>query len=422
MEINIFDYGMNGEGVAKVDGKIILCDNALVDEIIDAEIIENNKNFSTAKTSKIIKPSNERVNPACPYFNTCGGCDLQHMSYCEQLKFKQLLIKKTIKKICGLDVQVLDTIPSSNIYNYRNKMSFGISNNLCGLFKAESSSVVDINSCPLATNDINNILNLFKQYILNNPNTNIKNLVIKQIDNQILVGIVIKEKTNLTEFYNELKLNYNNIGVYEILNTRKDSVVLSGQVNHIFGIKEIKINNFDLTYYVDLIGFHQTNIEIQNKIYQKVLNYLDSNSNVVNGFSGQGLLSAILASKANKVYGIEINKNSHLSAEKLKKDNNITNLTNILGDFNKHIQQLKNKADTIILDPSKKGCGKDVMNKINGIKNIIYISCNPIALCKDLNVIKENYIIEEITPFDMFPNTKNVETLVKLKLKEKLWY
>ena len=88
-----------------------------------------------------------------------------------------------------------------------------------------------------------------------------------------------------------------------------------------------------------------------------------------------------------------------------------------MGDFNKQIKTLKTKADTLILDPTKKGCGKTVMNEINGIENIIYISCNPIALCKDLNVIKNNYEIEEITPFDMFPNTINVETLVKLKYK-----
>lgn len=418
MEINIFDYGMNGEGVAKVDGKVILCANALIGEIVEAEIIEDNKNYAVAKAYQILKTSKMRSEPKCPYFTICGGCDLQHMEYNEQLKFKQKLVQKTIKKICNLDVHILETIPSNVIYNYRNKMSFTVNGKLCGLYKAESKNIVDITSCPLAQDDINIILNIFKGYINNNPNTNIKNIVIREIENQILVGVVTKAKTDLSIFIDALKLKFKNIGVYEIINTRKDSVVLSGKINHIYGIKEIKINNFNLTYYVDLIGFHQTNIDIQNKIYQKVLNYINLNTIIVNGFSGQGLLSAILASKAKQVYGIEINKNSHISAEKLKTDNNISNLTNICGDFNKHINHYIKIADTIILDPAKKGCGIEVMKKIKGIKNIIYISCNPIALCKDLNVLKNDYIIEEITPFDMFPNTKNVETLVKLKIKD----
>ena len=148
-----------------------------------------------------------------------------------------------------------------------------------------------------------------------------------------------------------------------------------------------------------------------------MLEYISPNSKVINGFSGQGLLTAILSNSANNVVGIEINPSSHTSAEKLKKDNSITNITNICGDFFKCFKSIKKNANTVILDPTKKGCGKNVINEIKGIENIIYISCNPIALSKDLNLLKEDYEIEEITPFDMFPNTINVETLVKLKRK-----
>lgn len=420
MELKIFDYGMNGEGVAKLDGKIILCDKTLINETVSAEIIKDNQNFSIAKATKILLTSKNRTTPKCSYFNICGGCDLQHMRYCEQLLFKQSLVKKTIKKICNLDVEVSQTIPSTLTYGYRNKMSFTILNNNCGLLMPNSKSLVKIQECKLTSNNINNILGMFNNYLANHPNKNIKNLVIREIENQILIGIVLSKPDDLTELYSIFKSSLNNFGIYEILNTRKDSVVLTGKVKHIYGLKEIKTTNFDLTYSVDLIGFHQTNLEIQNKLYKKVLNYINSNSIVVNGFSGQGLLSAIIAKQAKLVYGIEINKNSHLSAEKLKSENNIKNLHNMLGDFDKLITTLPKNVDTIVLDPAAKGCGKQVMKKINGTKNIIYISCNPIALCKDLRIIKDDYIIEEITPFDMFPNTKNVETLIKLKLKEKL--
>lgn len=417
MQTKIFDYGMNGEGVAKIDGKILLVDYALIDETVDVEITIDNINYALAKTNKVIKQSENRATPPCPFYYECGGCQLQHMNYAEQLKFKTLNIKKTLKKICNLDVDVKETVACSNPFSYRNKMSFSVNGNKVGLLKQNSNEIVNINACSLATENINKVLDLFKTYISTFPHKVIKNLVVRAIENQILVGVVVAKHVNLNEFYVALSSKFEKIGLYEIINKRNDSVVLSGQVNHISGIKEIEINNFGLTYSVDLIGFHQTNEDIQNKLYAKVLEYISPNSIVLNGFSGQGLLSAILASKAKQVIGIEINKSSHNSAEKLKLKNNIINLKNICGDFFQEINKLKLNAHTLILDPTKKGCGKQVMNKIIGFENIIYISCNPIALCKDLNVIKNDYEIEEIAPFDMFPNTTSVETLVKLKKK-----
>lgn len=417
MTTKIIDYGMNGEGVAKIDGKIVLVDGAIVDEDVEIEIVEDHKNYSIAKTTNIISKSLNRQIPTCPYYSECGGCDLQHMKYLEQLKFKTNLIKKTIRKITGLDVEANNTVACSSQFYYRNKMSFSVFNGSCGLLKRNSKNIVNIDCCPLADENINKILNIFKEYININKCDSIKNLVVRSINNQILVGVVAKKHVNLENFLSTLCAHFNKVGLYEIINTRNDSVVLSGKVIHIGGIKEIEISTNNLKYSVDLMGFHQTNIEIQNKLYEKVLDYIDLNSIVINGFSGQGLLTAILAQKAKYVTGIEINKSSHQSAEKLKKDNNIKNIKNICGDFFKEFKNEVQQANTIILDPTKKGCGRQVMDEINGIENIIYISCNPIALCKDLNVIKNDYIIEEITPFDMFPNTTSVETLVKLKKK-----
>lgn len=420
MSYVVYDYGMNGEGVTKVNDVVTLVPFTLKDEEIDLEISKSYGNYNLACLTKIIKPSNNRETPPCPYFYECGGCDIQHLSYEEQLKFKSLLVKKTIKKIANIDFNVNETIPCNTQYQYRNKVSFNFLNNLSGFYKLNSNEIVPVEDCFLISENMNQIHKMFKLFLASNQEIAefIKNLVIREISNQILVGVVSKKEIDLSTFYKQLCGNFKNIGLYEVINTRKDSVVLSGRTMHIGGIKEIKISNFNINYSVDLLGFHQTNINIQNKIYEKVLSYISPNSNIINGFSGQGLLTAILSTKAKHVYGIEINKSSHLSAENLKHTNQIKNLSNILGDFNKKVKSILNKADTLILDPSKKGCGKEILTSIVGIKNIIYISCNPIALSKDLNILKEHYNIDEITPFDMFPNTKNVETLVKLSLKK----
>ncbi len=416
MNCDIFDYGMNGEGVGKIDGKIVLLQGALKGENVDFEIEKDNKNYLIGKLTKICSSSKNRVNPPCPYFSICGGCDLQHMSYQEQLKFKQLLVKKTIKKISGLDVYVDDTIPSNNQYKYRNKVSFSVKNEVVGFYKFNTKNIVEIDNCLLASDDINKVLNLSKNYFKGNDNFKfIKNIVVRNIGEQILVGIVASKEIVLNEYLNLLLDNFKQIGLYQIINNRRDAVVLSGKTKFIGGIKEIEINNKGVNYSVDLLGFHQTNIYIQDKLYDCINDLITNDETVVNGFSGQGLLSAHLAKKAKKVIGIEINKSSHNSAENLKKINKISNLTNISGDFNEKIEKFKDFS-TLILDPSKKGCGKQVLSTLN-FKKIIYISCNPIALSKDINILKVNYEIEKVVPFDMFPNTKNVETVVMFKCK-----
>ncbi len=417
MKTEIFDYGMNGEGVGKVDGKIVLLPNSLIGETVDFEIVNEEKNFSTGAVKNVEKRSKKRFVPKCPYFGTCGGCDIQHMCYDEQLNFKKLLVEKTIKKITGIEIKAEPTIASNKQFNYRNKISFNVQNNKIGFYKFNTKDIVDIKCCELADEKINKILTIFNKNMKNSLEF-IKNLVVRIINNQILVGVVASKFMDLTALYNALESEFDSVGVYHILNTRKDSVVLSGKATHVAGIKEINISNFGLNYSVDLMGFHQTNEYIQNEIYTNVLNLVEKDSIILNGFSGQGLLTAVLAKKAKHVYGIEINKSSHLSAENLKRINKIDNMTNICGDFYKNFDKMKEKINTIVLDPAKKGCGKDTMCAIIGVENIIYISCNPIALSKDLRELSSCYEIEKVIPFDMFPNTKNVETLVKLKLKE----
>ena len=416
MDLISTNLGMNGEGVGKIDGKVYLVDFLLSNENAEIEIVKDFKTYSKAKIKKLIKVSPDRVTPPCPYYYECGGCALQHMNYKTQLEFKTELIKNTIKKIAGIDVVVNPCVASENQYGYRNKISFNVKDDELGFFKTNSHEIVEIDLCLLTKENINKILSLFKSFLKGSLYKNkIKHLVVREIENQILVGVVASENLDLNAFLNLLQHEFNSVGLYLVINNRNDSVVLSGKTIHIGGIKEIEINNFGLKYFVDLLGFHQINENVQNKIYNHVLELVEPNENVVNGFSGAGLLSAIISKKANQVYGIEINKSSHFSAEKLKNLNKIVNLTNIYGDFNKEIKKI-NKFNTLILDPSKKGCGEQVLKEISAEK-IIYISCNPIALSKDLRVLEKNYIIKEITPYDMFPNTNQVETLVYLEKK-----
>ncbi len=427
MEVEIVDLGMFGEGVANLDGKIILVPNALLNEIVDIEITNDYGNYAKGKLLKIIKKSDIRRDEPCK-FSSCGGCALMHMDYDYQLIFKQNLIKKTLKKIANIDNEPQRTIPSDKQFNFRNKISFSAQNTLFGMKENHSNNVIDITNCLLATDKQNKIFNLFKSYCLNNNLLGydtktktgvIKNLVIKDFPNGTLVAVVSNKALDLNDFYKILSKQHKNVGLFNIINKRKDSVVLSGEAKHIAGLKELHLNEFGFEFPIDIFAFHQTNNYIQNKIYSKILDLISADDIIINGFSGAGVLSAIM-SKKSRVIGVEIDHSAHASAERLKKINKIENLTNICGDFNKVYKKLIKTypEHSLVLDPSKKGLGKIICD-INRAKSIIYLSCNPIALAKDLRELIKYYIIDNVIPFDMFPNTTSVETLVILKRRNK---
>ncbi len=417
MQTKIISLGMNGEGVGKLNGKTIFVPYVLPEEIVDFDVVLDKGNYAIAKLNKIVASCKQRTVPVCPYFYTCGGCQLQHIEYATQLDYKRNLVKNTLKKVAGIDANVNTTIASDLQFEYRNKASFNFNDESAGFYKANSKEIVAVESCPLQHKTINGVYVEFKNFLKDKSfKHDIKHLVIRHINNQTLVGVVATKKVDLTALYKTLSAKFNPLGLYLYINTRKDSVVLTKNVTHVAGIKTIKIENCGLNYEVDLTSFHQTNLDIQNKIYAHVLNNIGADEVVVNGFSGAGLLSGMLSKKAKHVYGIEIEEKAHFNAEKLKKENNITNLTNLCGDFFKLYKKELN-PHVVVLDPSKKGSGAKVMQKICGVNKIIYVSCNPIALAKDLREIINSYNIESIAPFDMFPNTSNVETVCVLTKK-----
>lgn len=201
------------------------------------------------------------------------------------------------------------------------------------------------------------------------------------------------------------------------INQLHNNVILTNQYKHLFGIKEISMQENGLNYQISLNSFMQVSTVIANKIYARVQSEV-KNEVVVNAFSGAGCLSGLLAKTAKHVYGIEIVESSHQNAENLKHENNLINLTNILGDVSEKLKTLKDYS-FIVLDPPRKGCSKEVIDSILNVKpkNILYISCGPATLARDLNYLKEHYQINFVEPYDMFPQTHHVETLVSLSLK-----
>lgn len=432
LTVEIIDLGINGEGIAKHDGAVIFVPFALLGEIVKIHIIYAKSKFYVGKITEIVKASEHRVTPTCPHFKKCGGCHLQHLSYDEALNFKTKLVENTLTKVGKLNIENLVKPCFASVpYYYRNKFSFPIGfkdKPFIGMYKENSHEIVEIENCHIQQPWAKPIIDLFNEFICENnisvyneqtKQGLLKHLVCRMEDNKLLVCVVVNGNNlpNYEQLVSMLSKNFTTFGLMININKLNNNVILSDNYKHLYGIKTIKLTNNDLNYEISLNSFMQVNTTIANQIYKRVQDLI-KNEVVVNAFSGAGYLSGLLCKTAKHVYGIEIVASSHENAETLKRENNLTNLTNILGDVSEKLKTIKDYS-FIVLDPPRKGCSKEVIDTILAVKpkNIIYISCGPATLARDLGYLKESYNINFVEPYDMFPQTHHVETVVCLSLK-----
>ena len=378
-----------GRGIAKVNNMPIFVENSLIDEEVEIVVTKEKKNYMEGIVRKYIKTSPLRVVSKCPYYDKCGGCDLLHLSYEEQLKYKENKVKEIIKKFSGLDC--VNSIVGSKQFNYRNKITLQVNKDI-GYFKKRTNDIIAIDKCLLVDDKINKI---------------IKGL--KKIDVSKVNKIVIRV-TNLES----MVVFYGNISNKIELDV--DTIIINDKI--IKGNGYIKENINDINFIISPTSFFQVNNIGMINIYNKVLEYIDG-GNVLDLYCGTGTIGIYISKKANKVLGIELNKEAIKDAIFNKKINNIYNIDFISGDVGTILSQNNFKADIVIVDPPRSGLDNNSISNIIKIhpNKIIYVSCNPVTLARDLNILKEHYDVLEITPFDMFGNTYHVECVCLLKLR-----
>lgn len=386
-----------GRGISHINNKIVFISNALEDEVVDATTTYSNKKFDEAKVNEIIEVSKMRIKPICPYFDICGGCNLLHMNYDEQLKFKYNKVKDIIFKYLKENIKVNDVI-YSNQFNYRNKASFEVKEKLCYKMR-KSTNLVDINYCYLLDKNINDIV-----HVLNNLNLkNINNITIRTGEEDIMVII---SGNPAYEIIDALKEKARSIYVNDKLVYGKSNIVS-------------KIGNYE--FFVSDKSFFQVNKYNVKNLYDKVLEYaeLTGNENILDLYCGTGTIGIYLSKYAKSVIGIEVNEQAIFDANVNKNKNNIENISFICDTTSNINNIVNNDFDVIIVDPPRSGLDKNTINFLinSKAKRIVYVSCDIMTLVRDLNILKQDYDIREITPVDMFPNTYHVECVCVLKLK-----
>lgn len=427
MKLDIIDMGMNFEGVARLDGKVYFVPNAIVGEVVEAEVRKDQKKFATAQLKEVTTPSVDRVTPFCPYFGECGGCDIQHIAYDKQLELKTKLVQDTIKKVADITLTVNPTVASANTYFYRNKGAFPVGRDI-GMFEKNSHNIVPIQQCMLMNDNITIAFKIVKQFLAeqkllgydHSTHTGVvKNVVVRSVNNQTLVCIVATKQLNLTGLYERLKQELQQVGLYQNINKQNNSTILGQNYIFVDGIKSITLKEFDVEYQIDVASFLQVNTDIKTKIYSQVIDEIGGGI-VIDAYAGAGLLSSIMSKRAKKVYSVEIVSEASKMAQKLIDKNGIKNVEVICGDCTKVVPEIVKKIKesfAIVLDPARVGCSEDVIKTSSLADKIVYISCNPIALSKDLKVLSKTHNIEYVQPFDMFPETRHVETVVVLTKK-----
>lgn len=421
IKIKIDGININGEGVSSFNNKKVCVKNVLPNEEILANIKLEKSNFILASKEKVIKQSLLRVDAPCPYYEKCGGCDFQFVQDGDALKIKKEIIKDYLS--CFYNGQ-LEAHPSPKCSYYRNKTSFFVDRNKIGLLEEGTNKIVEINSCLISSLQINNVLKVIKTFLVSNQTNFVSHIVVRELDNKFILTIVSKidissSKKFALKLVDCLKDNFENenFGVYINLNKSKNQI-LSDNWHHVYGLEYLTATVLNTKFCVHPYSFLQVNFEVMEKLYLDVLKNINDEV-VIEGYSGAGLLSCIMAKKAKKVISVEINKSATQSANKTKQINNIKNLENINADCKNTLPKLAEKypSSTFVIDPARSGCDKDILQALNNsnIKKIIYISCNPYTLKQNLGVLSQKYQVKDVQIFDMFPKTTHIETLVILE-------
>lgn len=385
-----------GRGITRIDGKIAFIENALPGEIIEVKIDNEKKKHIEGSVLNYIEKSNKRIDVECPYYNSCGGCNIMHLTYSDQLKFKQEKIENIAKKYLNNNVKINDIVNCDNKLNYRNKVTFQVKESI-GFYKNNTYDIINIENCLISDKLINNSISYLKKLNLKEINK----ITCRTGSNELMIII---ETKNINLDISPIK------GIAHSIYLKIDNKYI-----HVFGNKNIYETLDIYKFKISPDSFFQVNINTCLKLYNKIKDYVGNNKNIIDLYCGTGSIG-IFVSENNKVIGIEINEFATKDATENKKINNIDNIDFICGDSGKKLNELNFKTDIIIVDPPRSGLNKETINNILkfNAKEIIYVSCDPMTLVRDLNILNEHYNIKEITPFDMFPNTYHIESITYL--------
>ena len=439
--LDIKRIGINGEGIGYYNRLAIFVPNAIPGDRVCVTITKLENKMAYAKIESFEKKADSRVEPKCKYYNDCGACNTMHIKYDEMLKIKRDLVIEALSRYTKINYRAFEirqAIPSKE-FGYRNKSQMIVSNNGAGfqtfMIKENSNISIPVDCCLVndeAINELNaRILEIASKLKITSYDYKTKTGTLKYLTIRVnekkeaLVCFVCYQKDEKIKELAKEVIKLDNVkSVYGNLNYENKRNVIYGEVSNLLEGDEYLIYTVNnIKYSLTPTTFFQLNSYQVENLFETVLKNLklSGKETVLDAYCGVGAIGLYIAKRAKEVIGIEYNKDSIVQANINTKLNKIKNASFLQGDINKLLpSMLKEKSfDAIVVDPPRTGLGKDFIGTIlkTKIKRIVYVSCNPATLAKDLELLKDYYDIKSVSVLDMFPNTAHVETISVLSLK-----
>ncbi|AMJ41586.1 23S rRNA (uracil(1939)-C(5))-methyltransferase RlmD [Anaerotignum propionicum] len=441
-EMTIDALGSNGEGIGRIDGFTIFVEGALPEERIKVLILKIKKSYGYGKLVEILLESPYRVEPSCPVAKTCGGCQLQHLSYEGQLEYKAKKVKDDLERIGGLkDIGDVPILGMENPWRYRNKAQFPVGMRKTGateigFYAKRSHRIVDSSVCFLQDIVNDEIISVVREFM--------DEFKISAYDEEKHKGLVRHILTRVGKNSGEImicivlngkKLPYSEVlverlrkidGVVSIVinvNKQQTNVILGEKVITLWGKSSIEDTLGDISFEISPLSFYQVNPTQTEVLYNKAVEManLNGEETVLDLYCGIGTISLFFAKKAKKVFGVEIVPEAIVDARKNAERNGIQNVSFEVGAAEVIIPKLFHEkgitADVIVVDPPRKGCDEILLNTIASIKpkKLIYVSCNPATLARDVSILTEKgFKVEDVQAVDQFPMTTHVEAIIMM--------
>jgi len=441
-ELVINSYSHQGEGMGRVNNFTVFVPGAILGERVRVKIKEVKKNFARGQLEEVIVASPHRIKPLCPVYHLCGGCHLQHMAYEKQLEMKQGIVENALERIGNQNIKALPTIEMKNPWRYRNKGYFQVNQEKgrvqLGFYKAGSYDFVPAGGCVLFSLQINKLigyledqLSLQKVTVYNSKTGegNLRNVLIREsrstgetmiifFTKEYNLGFEQKVLNDLVRIFPQV------VSIYQNINRSPKAVLLGKDFRLLKGEPDLEDALGPFKFKISPRSFFQVNAVQAEILNEKVLEYanLSGEETVIDSYCGTAAISIYAAKQAKKVYGIEVEKSAVRDAKINCELNSISNLKLFTGKAEEWLYKWRRsgeEAHLIIVDPPRRGCSSKVLKGIIKIKpkKIIYISCNPATLARDLKYLTkdDDYRLKKVLPIDVFPQTGHIECIASLE-------
>ena len=442
--VDIIDNGYDGEGIAKIEDFTIFINGAIKDEKCKILIVKVNKSYAFGKLLEVINKSQNRIDSDCKTYKRCGGCSLRHIKYEETLNIKKNMVQNLVDKSLINKVQVKNVIGMENPIYYRNKLQYPVGrdkngNPIMGVFANRTHEIIPVENCMIQNQDAEKVAKDVFRFIKENDISiydeisrkgSIRHIIVKiGLKTEEIMCIIVSNNERIEkedELVETIKSKFPQVKtIIKNINNKNTNVILGDKNIVLYGEGYIYDKLGDYIFKISPMSFYQTNPVQTEILYNKAIEFakLEKDDILCDLYCGIGTIGIFASNQVKKVYGIEIVEEAVEVAKENAKINNVDNIEFIVGDVEKAfkvlIHEKKIMPNAVIVDPPRRGLDNTTINVIKelNLKKLVYISCNPATMVRDLKMLEEKYDVKEIQPVDMFPYTSHVECVAVLELK-----